>query len=178
MPCTISSGRAVDCKDQIGGIKTLFFMNYANLVPDINTGADGTVTDIGTQTVYQYDVRPELCGLNISVNSSKENGTTFYEQSLEMTLHKLTAADEDNLRLLTYGRPVIFVLDNNNQVFIIGASNGCDASGTIQTGQGFGDMSGYQFTFVGKEPRAYYQFPAASTADPFGDLTGVVTIVT
>lgn len=181
MACNISSGRTVDCKDQIGGIKAVYFMNYVALEEDIAVdGATGAVTTIGTQTVYQFDVRPETASLTINVNGSKENGTTFYEQSFDITLHKLTATDEDNLRLLTYGRPQIFVLDNNGQVFLLGAINGCDVnSGQITTGTGFGDMSGYTLSFTGREPRAYYQFAAGTVGAagyPFDGLTGVVTV--
>ena len=136
------------------------------------------MTDLGAITVYEYDVQPETASLSVTINSSKENGTTFYEQTSDLTLHKLTALDEDNVRLLAWGRPQIFVLDNNNQVFLLGALHGNALNtGTIQTGTAFGDMSGYQLSFTGKEQQGYYQFPAASVTDPFSALTGLVTIV-
>jgi hypothetical protein len=178
MSCTISSGRLVNCKDQVGGIKTVYFMNYADISSDITVdGTTKALTDIGAQTVYQYDVQPETASVNVAINSSKENGTTFYDQNIDITLHKLTPEDEDNIRLLSWGRPIIFVLDQNSQVFMFGAENGCAlASGQVQTGTGFGDMSGYQLTFNGKEQQAYYQFTAASGANPFGTLSSTVTV--
>lgn len=175
MPCTISTGRLINCKDQVGGIQKVYFLNYTELTI---TTVDNVVTDLGTITVYEYDVQPETASLSVAINSSKENGTTFFEQTSDLTLHKLTAADEDNVRLLAWGRPQIFVLDNNNQVFLLGALHGNALnSGTIQTGTAFGDMSGYQLSFTGKEQQGYYQFPAASVADPFSGLSSTVTIV-
>ena len=175
MPCVISTGRLINCKDQVGGIQKVYFLNYTDLT--ITTDASNVVTDLGIITVYEYDVQPETASLSIAINSSKENGTTFYEQTSAVTLPTLTAADEDNIRLLTWGRPQIFVLDNNNQVFLLGAEHGNALnSGTIQSGTAFGDLSGYQLSFTGKEPKGYYQFPAASVADPFSDLTSTVTV--
>ena len=176
MPCVISTGRLISCKDKVGGIKTVWFMNYADISQDITVDpTTHALTDIGVQTVYQYDVQPETASMSITISQSKENGTTFYDQSCEVVLHKLTPEDEDNVRLLTWGRPIIFVLDQNNQMFMLGAENGCSASGTIQSGTGFGDMSGYQLSFNGKEQQAYYQFAAGAT--PFANLSSTVTVV-
>ena len=160
----------------------MYFMNYTDISQDITVdGTTKALTSIGVQTVYQYDVQPETASINVQIQSSKENGTTFYDQSIGIVLHKLTPEDEDNIRLLTYGRPIIFVLDQNDQVFMLGAENGCAlATGAIQSGTGFGDMSGYQLTFNGKEQQAYYQFPAdftsAATEGPFSALTDTVTV--
>ena len=155
----------------------MYFMNYADISSDIVVdGTTKALTDFGAQTVYQYDVQPETASVSVAINSSKENGTTFYDQNIDITLHKLTPEDEDNIRLLSWGRPIIFVLDQNNQVFMFGAKNGCALTGQIQTGTGFGDMSGYQLTFNGKEQQGYYQFPAASVADPFSAMTSTVTV--
>ena len=82
MPCTISTGRLINCKDQVGGIQKVYFLNYTELTI---TTVDNVVTDLGTITVYEYDVQPETASLSVAINSSKENGTTFFEQTSDLS---------------------------------------------------------------------------------------------
>ena len=87
-----------------------------------------------------------------NITSSRENGTTFFEQTLNLTLHKLTKEDNKELKLLAYGRPHVAVEDYNGNVFVMGLQHGADVSGgTIVTGAAMGDLSGYTLTFTGME---------------------------
>ena len=51
----------------------------------------------------QYDLKGTN-SLETAVNSSRENGTTFYESTLTLTLPKLTKEDHKELKLMAYGR--------------------------------------------------------------------------
>ena len=86
------------------------------------------------------------------MNSSRENGTTFWEQVLELTFKKLTVKDHKELKLMAYGRPQVIVEDNNGNFFYAGLEHGCDVTGgTIVTGGAMGDLSGYTLTLTGQE---------------------------
>ena len=71
MSCDISSGRVVDCKDQIGGISRVFIGNYADMINNDTWTAEtsDTVTAIVAQTFYQFDVRPETSSMTITYAS-------------------------------------------------------------------------------------------------------------
>jgi hypothetical protein len=108
--------------------------------------------------------------LTQNINSSRENGTTFFEQVLSLTLHKLSPADNKQLKLMSYGRPHIFVEDYNGNVFVVGLEFGADVSGgTIVTGSAMGDLSGYTLTLTGME-----KMPANFLGD---SITGVGFVV-
>ena len=140
MACNLTKGLAVDCKDQIGGLKKIFFVK--SYCSDIRANAtfDSTDTNVmdtagfanwdvqsgGAVTVFQYDLRPNLSSVTVNINSDPATGTTFFEQTLSLTLQKLTVAQTNELKLISYNRSQIFVLDNNDNVFLLGMDNGCD----------------------------------------------------
>ena len=168
MPCIIASGRETSCKDAVGGIKgvyihnyTEWFLNSTSLVVD---GVVQTIGDVkesdGTATpfnLYYFQVRREMCSLEVSVNSSPENGTTFFEQRLTINVNKLSQDDANKMKLLAYGRPQIIVEDNQGNLIMLGAKNGMDVtSGSISAGQAFGDRNGVTLEFTGREDEAFY----------------------
>ena len=148
--CNLSAGRNEVCKDSIGGLEAVYFLNYTSASFDKNAELEISGLPSGS-TVYKYELKG-TSAYTETVNSSRENGTTFFEQTLNLTLHKLTKEDNKELKLLAYGRPVIVVEDYNGNLFVMGVENGADLSGgTIVTGAAMGDLSGYTLTFTGME---------------------------
>jgi hypothetical protein len=153
MACDLGFGRIEPCKDSVGGLKAVYFVNYGDA-----TGYtyDATNTDVidavtGTPTAYKYDLKGAST-FTQNVNSSRENGTTFFEQVLELTFKKLSIKDHKELKLMAYGRPQVIVEDNNGNFFYSGLEHGMDVTGgTIVTGGAFGDLSGYTLTLTGME---------------------------
>lgn len=181
MPCVISAGRETSCKDAVGGIKGVYIHNYTEWYDNANTtvtnGVVSAITDRNSDdtsdsafNVWYFQVRREMCSLEVSVQSSPENGTTFFEQSFTMDLNKLSQDDANTLRLLAYGRPQIIVEDNQGNLIMLGAKNGMDVTGgSISTGQAFGDRNGVSLTFTGKEDEAFYTMVGPGTASPAAD---------
>ena len=192
MPCNITLGRALDCKDALGGLTRVYFAStFADgLVTAAGTG-DGTagsatvsttagetftITDLPTMTVLQYDLRPDLSSFTVNVQSDPATGASLFEQTLNLVLQKHTEADPEQLRLISRNRSQIFVLDNNDNVFLFGATHGMDLNGgTLTSGAARNEMSGSTLTFTGREAAPYYLIePTAGvgTADyPFDALT-------
>ena len=181
MSCDISAGRNVSCKDATGGIKGVYFVNFTETLISNAQISSQTITafasgeDAGL-TAYFYQLRREMASLEISVNSSPENGTTFFEQRVTMNFNKLTQADADALKVLAYGRPHIIVEDNQENLILLGALNGMDVtSGSISTGQAFGDRNGFTLEFTGRETDPFYTLvgdgtPVTAAAAPFDNF--------
>jgi hypothetical protein len=154
MACDITSGRILDCKDSVGGIKAVYIGNYLDMPNQANWAAasNDTVTAIGAQTFFEFELRPELSSLTVNYNSDPSTGTTFFEQVLSLTFQKLTATDIADIRLLCQGRPNIWVLDNSDNCWLIGAEHGCNVTGgSLQTGVAMGDLVGFTMDFTAKE---------------------------
>jgi len=183
MSCDLANGRLEVCKDAVGGIDAVYFVNFGDY-----TGItyDGTNTDVidsvaGVTNLYKY----ELKGTNSFeqvLNSSRENGTSFVEQTLTMTLKKQDATTHKNVKLLAYGRPYIIVKNRNNQFFFAGLEHGMEiTTASAVSGTAMGDLSGYNLTFVGTEKLYANLLDCSSEADlagGAGDVFGSATIVT
>ena len=137
-----------------------------------------------TMTLFKYDLRPNLSSMTVNTNSDPATGTTWFEQTLSLTLQKLTVAQTNELKLICYNRVQIFVQDVNDNVFLLGFDNGVDVSGgTIVTGAAKGDMSGYTIELRAeeKDPMFFIKKTNGSGTDyPFdqlGDADSELTIV-
>jgi hypothetical protein len=153
MSCDIANGRLEPCKDSVGGINAVYFVNYGDITGVTYDVTDTDVIDavLGTPSAYKFDVRGSSTYTE-NIQSSRENGTTMFEQVLELSLKKLTKEDHKTIKLLSFGRPNIIIEDNNGNRFLAGLEHGADVTGgTVVTGGAMGDMSGYTLSFTGME---------------------------
>ena len=177
MACNLSLGRKEPCKDVVGGIRAVYFTDFGDLGTVTETNDE--ITDLsGTFNAYKYEVKGNS-SFEQNITSSRENGTTFFEQTLNLTLHKLSKEDNKELKLLAYGRPHVAVEDYNGNVFLMGLEHGADVSGgTIVTGAAMGDLSGYTLTLSAMEvkPANFVASPTAS--DPYAGMASATVTVT
>jgi hypothetical protein len=152
MACDLSLGRKEPCKDVVGGIKNVYFVDFGDFSAITYTTDTDIVASVGSNVAsFKYEVKGNS-SFEQNITSSRENGTTFFEQTLNLTLHKLTKEDNKELKLMAYGRPHVVVEDYNKNLFLMGLENGADVSGgTIVTGAAMGDLSGYTLTLTGME---------------------------
>jgi len=158
MPCDISLGRAEQCKNSIGGLRAAYFINWGDATTvtySATAGQEDVITALGgTPVGYKYELKG-TSSFEQTVTSSRENGTTFVDQKLSLSLAKLTIADHKQLKLLSYGRPQVIIEDNNGNFFLAGLTKGMDlVTATISNGAAMADMSGYKMEFRGMEPVA------------------------
>tara|TARA_B100000767_G_scaffold73100_1_gene69791 strand:+ start:48 stop:593 length:546 start_codon:yes stop_codon:yes gene_type:complete len=176
MACDLTQGRKVPCKDVIGGIVRVYFIDFGDL--GTVTKVDDEVTLLaGTFNAYQYDLKGTN-SLETAITSSRENGTTFFEETLTLTLPKLSKEDNKELKLMAYGRPHIVVEDRNGNCMLAGLEHGMEVSGgSIATGTAFGDLSGYSLTLTGQELEPANFIAGAVAGDPFATAATGATIV-
>lgn len=150
----ITTGRLEPCKDSVGGINAVYFVKFGDIdLTEVLYAADGTtIEEVGANVAaYKFDVRGNSTYTE-NIQSSRENGTTMFEQVLELTLKKLTKEDHKTIKLLSFGRPHIVIEDNNGNLLLSGLEFGADVTGgTVVTGGAMGDMSGYTLSFTGME---------------------------
>ena len=168
MACTLTTGRKIPCKSAFGGIKKVLFADYgtiASIAVD-GTTKEASITDGNpAPSWFEYDVKGNS-SLETTVTSSRENGTTFYTQTLNLTLTYLDAKTQAELQTLAVSRPYIVVVDYYGNNFLCGFENGMECTGgTVVTGAAAGDLSGFTLTFEGMEETAPYFLDAAVTAD-------------
>jgi hypothetical protein len=153
--CEITTGRLEVCKDVVGGLDAIYFINYGDysFPTDVAyvTGTDTIDTIANVTSLYKY----QLKGTNTFdqvITTSRENGTSFVEQTLSVVLKKQDAATHKTVKLLSYGRPNVIVKTRNNQFFLAGLEHGMElTTANVSSGTAMGDLVGYTLTFVGTE---------------------------
>lgn len=150
MACLLTTGRALGCKKSVGGLKAIYFADYGTLGAVTETA--GEITAItGTPDFFKYDIKGNS-SLETTINSSRENGTTFYTQTLNLTLPVLDKATQEEIKLLSSSRPHVAIEDYNGNFFLVGLEHGAEVTGgTIVSGAAMGDLSGFTLTLEGQE---------------------------
>jgi len=176
MACNITAGRNEVCKDSIGGLAGVYFINFTTGSFTKNGSGEVTALPSGS-TVYYYELKGNS-SYTETVNTSRDNGTTFFSQELTLNLKKLTNEMTTQLKLLAYGRPQIVVWTMNGDALLVGEREGADmTAGTIQTGGTMGDLYGYSAVFTGQEQLPAAFLSGSTTTNAFAGLTSQPTIV-
>jgi hypothetical protein len=168
MSCQLTSGRIVPCRNKSGSIKTVYFADFGTL-GDITESAGNITAIAGSPTFYQFDVRGTT-NLDTVVTSSRENGTTFYTQTLTLQLQYYDRATSEEIKLLAVGRPHIVVVDADDNYLVVGKVNGAElTTGNFTVGANMGDFNGFNLSFEALEtaPPSFIT-PALVTADASG----------
>jgi len=188
MACSITAARGIDCRDAIGGLKAIYFCSdYCSdiLAEATVSGTSYTITDAGfadwdiasgTVTVFKYDLVTDLSTFKSAVEADKATGSVMWNQTLDVVLQKVVAADLFQLGLISKNRAQIFVQDSNDNVYLMGITDGCYLTGgdSIATGTNRSDMNGLTLSFTAKEQAPLYILaPSVSASDakfPFDGL--------
>jgi hypothetical protein len=187
--CDVNRPRGLSCKDAIGGLLNVYFINYGDAafgatvydaLTEQVTGVtlkDGTP---GTPDAYKYELHLGN-DLTQNINSSAENGTLFFNQVLSLTLKKMTQEDNVEIRNIAAGRPYVIVEDQMENLWLVGRINGASVTGgTAVTGNAFGDLNGYTLTIEGNERTLANEYTGdlATDFNVISDNGAVVTGVT
>lgn len=174
MACALTKGRTEPCKDVVGGITAVYFADFDTLGAPSYDLTDTDVIDSfgGTPTWFKFEVKGNS-SFEQAINSSRENGTTFVEQTLNLTFKKMSKQTHQEVKLLAYARPHVIVEDNNGNKFLMGLEYGAEVSGgTIVTGAAMGDLSGYTLTFTAQEkiPANFVDASISASATNIDDI--------
>lgn len=172
MACNLSAGIQLGCRDNTGGLKTIWITDYTN-VTSITSSTGDTITAIsGTGTFYEFQLIRTSSQLTETVNASLENGTVFYQGEVVTYFNKLGQDKRNILKTLAQSQQLAIVAeDNNGQYFYLGQTYGCFISaGTSVTGKALGDQNGYNMTFQYLEPNPMNQLS--------GSLSSIATGIT
>ena len=173
MACAITKGRGVGCKTAFAGIKNIYIIDYSAVVAALpNTAGTVTLPTDDTAEFFKFEVKGGQTSLETSVTSSRENGTTFYESTLNITFQLLDVATQEEIKLLNRGRAqyVVELYPNGAGVtkyLLVGKDNGAEiTSGTIVSGAAAADLQGFTLTAVATEvnPPFFCTVPDISSA--------------
>lgn len=177
MSCLTTAGILIACKEAIGGIKALYLGDYATFANTATIdGPTNLVTALPTGDVYEFELPKHTGSFTEEAAISIENGTVYYTQTVVAMFHGMTAARALQLQNIAKGRNVLFVQDNNNNIWMCGYKDGVEVTAfTTASGTAKGDMSGYTITFTGEEKDKAYLLDADGNENAW-DNFALVTV--
>lgn len=153
MACALTQGYTFDCKDNIGGLKSVWFIGY-NDVASV-TEASGVVTAItkdSGKVFYKYQLVRNTASFTENIAGSIENGTVVFNQELLIVINKMQTSMRNEILLLAKNNMMAVVEDQNGKYWLAGRYNGLDLlTGSVSTGLAQADRNGYSLTFSGGE---------------------------
>lgn len=170
MACDITAGRKEPCKNTVGGLKNVYFINYAGQDPYTLTANEVTAIDtLEVTAAYKYELRADGNNFEEAMASDKNTGVTLFTQTLNLVLKKQDKQTHNEVKLLAHGRPQVVIEDNNGNFQLAGFSEGMDVTGgSIVTGGAKADFNGYNLTLTAEEKEASYFLDATSVSSLLG----------
>ena len=165
--CALSLSYDLDCRDTVGGVKSVRLAGLQEYEALSATIADGAVTVIpATPTFYKYEQLKETSSLTETINGSSQNGTVYFTPEVVVVLSKLDVNKRNEIKVLAQQRLVAIVEGNDGSYWLVGYENGLELNaGTSATGTAFGDLSGYSLTLSGMEKEPMVSMIPADVAN-------------
>ena len=165
MACILTSGYTLDCRDQIGGIKQVYFCERnASSTFTQSTGTISAFVLCGSTSFRKYEQNPETATFTEAITPSEANGTLFYDQDLEIVIPKWNVTLRNELYLLAQQPLWVIIKDANDTYKLMGATRFASMQpSTTTNGKAAGDMAGYTLKFKAKEPVAAYFVSSSAT---------------
>lgn len=167
MPCALTQGYNLDCRNAYGGVKEVYVIEFDN-VTATTVSAGGVVTAItkaSTKTFKKYNLILQTGEVTEDVTGNRENGTLSITQTVKFPINKMTTSVRNELALLAQNRLIFVIVDNNGTNWLYGYDYGLMLD-TIngKTGKALADRNGYELSFSGVCKTAAYEVDAATLA--------------
>lgn len=154
MACALTSNYTLDCRDSIGGLVEIYFIEEGNV--ESITEASGVVTAItkaSGKVFRKYEQDQDTAFFVENLNSNVQNGSLFYQQELTIVCNKMQTATRNELLLLNKNRLIAVAKDANGAYWLLGKTRFLHATaGNSGSGTASGDRNGYTFTYTALEP--------------------------
>jgi hypothetical protein len=181
MACDITSGFQLGCRDNTGGLKSIYILSGS--ITNI-TGSQGLITGItGSGVFYEFQLFRQTSNYTEELVATPENGTIVYNQTATCVFFKMQTATRNQVRVLAQNPNLAIIIETQNgsengaaRWFLMGQINGSQLlSGTAQTGTAFSDLNGYNLVFSGNEPNPASE--VSGSASTFsGSLSGITIV--
>lgn len=153
MACALQQGYTLDCKDGVGGIKTVYILELG--FKGTITAASGVITawtPSSGKKFWTYQMEKESGSFTEDQDLALPAGTLNYIQGLTFPIRKMQASIKNELKLMAQNDLLIMVLDRNDKCWLLGEENGMNLTKSAgASGTAMGDANGNTLTFAGKE---------------------------
>jgi hypothetical protein len=178
MPCALSSGYAIDCRESVGGVEVVYVIENSALYDASGvsrvTETSGTVTALTKNSgkrFYKIEVPRQTAVASTNLTGSQENGTIFYTHQVMFPINSRTATVRNLISTLAKNRLTVVTKEMDGTFRLYGATFGLFVD-TNEGGSGTaaGDRNGNMLTLTSVERDDFLIVPAniAATLETAG----------
>lgn len=150
MACLLTTGRTEPCRDAVGGLKTLYLLDFVEDSFTITAGEATAVSgDIGASSVYKYDLLADGNTFTESGGAPDEStGTSVITQTGTAVLKKQDKDTANEINILKKARPVAVWKFRDGSYKVQGIEDGTVISVEVASGGAKADFNGYTLTLT------------------------------
>jgi hypothetical protein len=154
MSCALTSSYSLDCRDSVGGLVEIYFIEAGNVTSVTEaSGVATAITKASGKVFRKYEQDQNTAFFVENLNSNVQNGTIFYQQELTIVCNRMQTATRNELLLLAKNRLIAVAKDANGAYWLLGKTRNLYATGgNSGSGTASGDRNGYTFIFTAMEP--------------------------
>jgi hypothetical protein len=159
MPCALTSGYVIDCREAVGGIEAVYIIENSALYDASGnsrvTEVSGTVTAMtkaSGKKFWKFEVPRATASSSNNITSSNENGTVFYTHQVVFPINARSASVRNIIQTLAKNRVSIVCKEMDGTFRLFGKEFGLTLD-TVESGSGTaaGDRNGSVLTFSSVE---------------------------
>jgi len=167
--CALTTDYSFGCGTGAGGVKTFWIIEMDNVTAIVeSSGLVTGITKVSGKVFRRYQLVLETSNTAEAITTNRQNGTTFFAQTLTMIINKQQLAVRNELLLMSRINVMIIAEDNNSTWRLYGRENGLILGGNVPSGTAWADRNGYEITLTGNEEELA----------PFVDETVIATLQT
>jgi hypothetical protein len=118
MPCDITSGFQLGCRDNTGGLKSIYILSGS--ISSIS-GSQGLITSIsGSGVWYEFQLFRQTSNYSEELVATPENGTIVYNQTCNAVFFKMQTSIRNQVRVLAQNPNLAIIIETQN-----GSENWC-----------------------------------------------------
>ena len=152
MSCQLTAGYLPACKDESGGIKSVYLTAFSNVT---YTLLDGEITVIAVATgerFWKWSLEHEVSSAQSVMTMTRANGSIMTDETVNIVLNDNLKATRNQIMLLA-PNDLFCIVEQQNGDF---EANGLDAGVTLatdtrMTGVALGDRNGNEIVLAGRE---------------------------
>lgn len=162
MPCAISAGYTIDCRESVGGVQTIWVLDKSQITSIVDSS--GTLTTLtlpsGT-TFYKIEVPRGTAFATNTITASSENGTFFYTHEVSFPINSRSATVRNLINVLAKNRCTFILLEGDGQYRMYGAKFGLFLdSAEMGSGTSLADRNGAMLKFSSQETEDFILCPS------------------
>ena len=163
MPCAITGGYTIDCRESVGGVQTIWVIEKSKIASYGET--DGTLTGItmspSGQTFYKIEVPRGTAFTSNTITASQENGTFYYTHEVNFPINSRSATVRNLINVLAKNKCVFVTLEGDGVYRAYGLKFGLFLdSAESGSGTALADRNGYMAKFSSMETEDFIVCPS------------------